>query len=176
MAVVDPFTLLSELVTLGPKASAIAKKARGKYAAEERAEVRALLRLIDERRVFHVPMTIEVVECCTGSLETFKTEVERVLTRVQHPVAEAAVGTMRDAVRAFLDAWRAFRTPPGYLSGGGFPGRAFPEPSSRDEESIARFFFELGALRQDIRGMVEVLRIVDPKLESPKILAGRAVP
>lgn len=90
------------------------------------------VRRLDGRRVFYAPWNSEVVELVLGSLREVKNWTEEVSAKLDHQASRILVAFMLDKMRAFLDKWHAFRTPPWGFDEPGFrhPGMTATWPAS----------------------------------------------
>ena len=141
-----------------------ARRARRKPTVTEAATLATYARWLDERRVLFVPYSVEVVECCLASLSSMKDETESALASLRHASARAALGTILDALRRFVDRWHGART----MSGRRYCGPRFPHPAPLDDE--AEFFRDLGELRMVVRLMLTLLQEFEPSVEALTII------
>lgn len=128
----------------------------------DRDEVVKYCRLLEERRVFHVPMSIEVFEACIGSLRYVADRTGEYQAKLDDEVTAAVLGAVLDALRDFLDRWEnhARRSDRMHLP------RWAPE---MDEDSAA-FFQDLGELRGKVRLLLSLLRPLDKRLKGLRLL------
>ena len=140
------------------------RKVQGKPTEAESATVEALVRKLDERRVFSAPYNSEVAEVCVYSLREVKKATDEVLASIEHEGLRASVGGILDAVRAFLDCWP---NPKDIQTGGhGRRMRWSGEPG----DSEAEFFKDLGTLRAVVVSMIECAAVHAPKVRAPTLL------
>jgi len=125
----------------------------------------AYVRRLDERRVLFHPYHMEVLESCVGSLDEVRHFTDEALAQIENPAARAALGAILDRSRAFVDRWRGSHGLRDPWDHGGF----HRGPGSQGE-SMAEFFQDLGELRGTMRDMLELLKLLEPKIEAPNLL------
>jgi len=140
-------------------------KARGKPTKVESQDLIAYVRRLDERRVLFFPYGLEVVESCVASLDELRRFTDETLAKIENPTARAALGSILDRSRAFVDRWHGIHATPDWWEHGGFHGG----PTAH-RDGMADFFQDLGELRSTMKQMLELLRLIEPKIKAPNLL------
>jgi len=158
-------TVLGLLIKAVPTVRDAISKTRGKPTKAESACLIAYVRRLDERRVLFYPYHMEVLESCVGSLDEVRRFTDETLAQIENPAARAALGAILDRSRAFVDRWRGSHGLRDPWDHGGF----HRGPGSQGE-GMAEFFQDLGELRATMRDMLELLKLLEPKIDAPNLL------
>jgi hypothetical protein len=118
--------------------------------------------LVESRRVYHRSFELEVFEMCLGSLAHVKDEIEKTLTNITNPGAQAVLGALLDDHRKFIDKWHGHNTPHNLLQGWTRPGKP------NDAQELAGFFDDLGELRARTQLWMGCLNEIEPTAKVPK--------
>ena len=161
----DVKTVLGLVIKAVPTVRDHLRKAMGKPSQIESECLIQYVRRLDERRVLYHPYNVEVIECCVSSLDEARRFTDETLAKVESPGARAALGAILDRVRAFLDRWHGARTPRDWWSHGGLHREAISGGDGLDE-----FFQDLGELRGTMTAMLELLKLVEPRIKAPNLL------
>lgn len=158
-------TVLGLLIKAVPALRDEIRKAQGKPTKAESDCLIAYVRRLDERRVLYHPYNVEVVESCVGSLDEVRRFTDETLAKIESPAARAALGAILDRSRAFVDRWHGVHGPRDWWDYGS-PHRG---PGSRGD-GMAEFFQDLGELRGTMRDMLQLLKLLEPKIDAPNLL------
>ena len=161
-------TFLGVVVKIAPDILDSLRKKFGKATKAEAERLVAYARRLDERRVFYFPYDMESEALCISSLDEVRRFTDETLAEMGNEAARAALGAILDHLRAFLDKWSGARMPrarwdhPRFYRG--------MDPSDHHEDGIDRFFQDLGELRSTMKAMIELLRLLEPKVSAPNLL------
>ena len=161
-------TVLGLVVKAAPDILDALRKKYGKPTRAESARLIAYARRLDERRVFYFPYDMESDVMCVSSLDEVRRFTDEALADMGNAGGRAALGAILDHLRAFLDKWSGAHIPRDHwdrrrLFGGMAPG-------DHPEDGIDTFFQDLGELRSTMKQMLELLRLIEPKIKAPNLL------
>lgn len=163
VATITGFKAVFKVLSIAPSVYEKLNEWRGKPSKNERELLVRYTRRLDERRVFRVPLDVEVAESCVWSLSEVKKYTDEALAELEHPAARAALGAILDVLRGFLDEWH---------------GRQRPDPfgwASRGREGeVSAFYEDLGELRGKMRQLVTLIAALEPRATCPQLLDGEA--
>jgi hypothetical protein len=126
-----------------------------KPSADDAKTIRAYVKRLDERRVLYVPLHAERANLVVWSLREVKNATEETKAKLEHAGLDAALGGIVDHLRKFLDTW----------SDEPFVGRG----DDRDPRNIA-FLVALGELRVKVIAHLELIKMIDPKVQIGNII------
>jgi len=158
-------TAVGLLLKIFPTVRDEISKTRGKPTKAESQDLIAYVRRLDERRVLFFPYGLEVVESCVASLDEVRRFTDETLAKIENPTARAALGSILDRSRAFVDRWHGIHATRDWWDHGDFHGG----PTAH-RDGMADFFQDLGELRGAMREMVQLLKLLEPKVEAANLL------
>lgn len=159
---------LSTIILAAKLGDAAQRKARGKPTRAEQTKLVQFAKTLDNRRVFYVSLHEEAEAACLGSLDGMLRETEATLVAIEHADATMILQALQTVLRAFLDRWRGFHAQRRA------PHEWDRRPWHMRGEREARFFFELGALRQSVCELIQLLIWIEPKVTAPNLLGEEA--
>jgi hypothetical protein len=161
-------TVLGLIVKAAPGILDALRKTYGKPTKAETHRLIAYARRLDERRVFYFPYDVECEVMCISSLDEVRRFTDETLAEMGNEGARAALGAILDHLRAYLDKWSAARMPRDHWDRRRFfRGMA---PGDHSDDGIDSFFQDLGELRSTMKQMLELLRLIEPKIKAPNLL------
>ena len=160
VATITGFRAVFKVLSIAPSVYEKLNEWRGKPSKQERERLVIYTRRLDERRVFRVPLDVEVADSCVWSLSQVKEYTDAALAELEHPAARAALGAILDVLRGFLDEWQGRRRPDPF--GWGSRGR---------DGEVSAFYEDLGELRGKMRQLVSLITALEPRATCPMLLA-----
>lgn len=144
-------SLILRSIGLAGKASDTLANWRMKPGKADRDLIVKHCQWLDERRVFHAPMNVEVVEASVGSIKQARDRTAEAQASVKDAGTRAILGGLLDLFREFLDRWEGVKTPASFdVRGNG--------------ADLATFFKDLGELRARVGSLVALLAAADKRL------------